>query len=133
MINCPYDDQARLGTNFYRENSLGKIIDVVVPSKEAYLTNRSRCAILTAKTTLRERWQEVVEELTRTNVPHLYLLTIDEVISGSVMETLAQHNITVILFDSVKESKFPDFDNVKGYETFFNHEIPHALSYWTDK
>jgi hypothetical protein len=33
------------------------------------------------KTSLRERWQEVAEEIERTKIPEIHLLTVDEDIS----------------------------------------------------
>ena len=132
VIDCPYDNQSALGTSFYKENNLGKMVDAVVPSKDHYLKNRTKCMMLTMKTTLRERWQEVVEELQRTNMPHIYLLTIDEDVSGSVVETLSSYNITLVIYDSVYEKKFAGsgHNNIIGYKTLFNDEIRHNLSYW---
>jgi hypothetical protein len=124
-----FDDQSKIGTNFYKLNNLGKVVDGVIPSKEAYLKDRSKCQVITMKTTLRERWQEVIEELERTNIPHLYLLTIDEGITKTVLETMAHKNITLINYDHIKE-KFKELNNIKSYAEFFNTEIPHCVSYW---
>jgi hypothetical protein len=132
VITCPFDNQSSLGTRFYNDNNLGKMVDAIIPGKDHYVRNRTKCMMLTMKTTLRERWQEVVEELQRTNMPHIYLLTVDEGITSNVLGTLSSYNITVVVYDSLYESKFRNsaHNNVMGYKKLFNEEINHNLSYW---
>jgi hypothetical protein len=48
------------------------------------------------KTSLRERWQEVAEEIERTKIPEIHLLTVDEDISKNKAQEMANHNIIVI-------------------------------------
>ncbi len=132
ILDYPFANQARLGNKFYSENGIGKIVDAVIPSADGYASNRAKCALLTMKTTLRERWQEVVEELQRTNLPHIFLLTVDGAITQNVAATLKSYNITIVVYDEVKKKKFASFDNVKGYEKFFAKELPHYISYWQD-
>lgn len=130
LYGYPYEDQSSLGKSFYDDNNLGKMVDVIVPSKEAYLKNRGQCLILTMKTTLRERWQEVVEEINRTNIPQIHLLTLDDGITSNLMEQLKSYNIIIVTYDQIKNDGLKDFKNVIGFEEFFNHEIPHQLEYW---
>lgn len=130
ILEYPYDNQSDLGNSFYRDNHLGKMVDVIIPSKEEYEAKRSRCMMITAKTTLRERWQEVIEELQRTGLPHIYLLTLDSSLTSSVVTTLKQYNVTLVVYDEVKSSKFSKNENVQGFQSFFLKEIPHYLSYW---
>lgn len=130
ITNYPFENQASLGTAFFTRNNLSKLVDLVIPGKEAFNKNRGQCIFLSMKTTLRERWQEVVEELNRTNIPQIYLLTLDETITSNVINTLSQHNVILVIYDKEKETKFTNFDNVKGMTQFFFHEIPHYLSYW---
>lgn len=126
----PFDNQSSIGNAFYKTQNLGKMVDAIIPSKEKYITNRSKCAVITMKTTLRERWQEVVEELNRTNIPHIFLLTIDEKLTSNVINTLQQYNITIVTYDTFKESKFKEYENVIGYKKLFTGEIPHYVNYW---
>lgn len=130
VFGYPYGDQSSLGTTFYRENNLGKKVDLIVPGADEYAKNRSKCAVITMKTTLRERWQEVAEELSRTNVPHIYLLTVDDAITTNVVNTMNQYNITVVLYSSEKQGKFSDKENVQDFKTFFLQEMPHIIGYW---
>ena len=83
------------------------------------------------KTTLRERWQEVVEEIGRSNVPGIYLLTVDEDISEKKVKQIGMHNITLVVLNSVKVlRKMKNEYNVIDFETYFNKDIPEVLNHW---
>lgn len=125
----PYDKQSKTGTAVFAKAGLGKKVDGLVPSIEAYGKIRSRCAILTMKTTLRERWQEVVEEIERTKVPHIYLLTLDDALNDSNLETMKNHNITLVVPDYVQKANAGK-QNVMSFEKLFNEDLPHVLKYW---
>jgi len=125
----PCDDQSRTGTAMFAAVGLGKIVDGLLPSIEGYQQNRAKCAILTMKTTLRERWQEVVEELERTKVPHIYLLTLDDAVNDSNLDTMKSHNITLVAPNSVQQAN-PSKQNLISFERLFNEELPHLLAYW---
>lgn len=127
IFDFSYNTQSSIKSGNYF--SLGKKVDLIVPSAEKYLQNRAKCAVITMKTSLRERWQEVAEELQRTSVPHIYLLTVDEKITQGVIDTINRYNITLIVRRSEKE-KFSNAENVKDFETFFNKEIPYIINYW---
>ena len=129
LYRYPYEDQSSLGTSFYSKHGLGKMVDGVIPGAKAYASSRNQCQIVTMKTTLRERWQEVVEELNRTNIPHIYLLTLDGSISENVLQTMKHQNITLVDYLEVKK-KFPNYKNIMSFEDYFEREIPHTLSYW---
>lgn len=132
FFNYPYEDQAQLGTKFYKTNGIGKMVDAVIPDKIAYSSNRNHCMVITMKTTLRERWQEVVEELTRTNIPHIYLLTLDKGITANVLMQLKEKNITIVDYDEVK-ARFKSHKNIISYSEFYLKEVPYHLSYWENK
>jgi hypothetical protein len=130
ILGYPYDTQKKISTNLFKETGLGKKVDLVVPDADAYKRQRSMCAIVTAKTTLRERWQEVAEELSRTGVPHIYLVTLDTSITHNVINTMKPYNITLVVRTSEKRAKFADIDTVKSLDELFFKELPHILSYW---
>ncbi len=130
VFEYPYDTQSSVGTEFFTKHGLGKKVDLLVPGAEKYIQNRSKSAVVTAKTTLRERWQEVAEEISRTNVPHIYLLTVDEDITQNVTNTINRYNITLIIYGRIKDAKFPDQQNVQSFENFFTYEMPHVIEYW---
>jgi hypothetical protein len=129
LYGYPYNNQSSLGTSFYSDNGIGKMVDVVIPDKESYNSNRGKCIIITMKTTLRELWQEVVEELNRTKIPNIYLLTLDHGFSETLLLNMKRENIIVVVYDKVK-AKLANHDNVKSFKQFFNEEIPHTLDYW---
>ncbi len=132
IYGFPCDDQGKIGSADFDHGGLGKMVDGLVPGVEAYKTDRTKCAILTMKTTLRERWQEVVEELHRTNVPHAYLLTLDEGVTDSLLDTMRHHNITLVAPSYVKDQT-PDKRNMISFEELFTRELPHILQYWEDR
>ena len=125
----PYDDQSTIGRKTFEDKGLGKIVDGILPNMGAYDKNRSKCMVVTMKTTLRERWQEVVEELNRTNVPAIHLLTLDEGISSNVLDLMKNHNITLVTYQETK-SRFEGYSNIISFENFFNVEIPHTIDWW---
>lgn len=128
----PCDDQSRAGGQVFEQAGLGKIVDGLLPGLAQYNQHRAMCAVLTMKTTLRERWQEVVEELHRTNVPHIYLLTLDEAITRPVLDTMRHHNITLVAPVHVKEKNL-DIMNLISFEQLFNQDLPHLLQWWEGK
>jgi|AntRauTorcE11897_2_1112592.scaffolds.fasta_scaffold36107_1 hypothetical protein len=128
--NYPYDDQSELGKKTFEQKGLGKMVDGILPGMAAYDTNRSKCLVVTMKTTLRERWQEVVEELNRTNVPSIHLLTLDEGVNTNLLNLMRNHNITLVTYHDIKESFDSVYTNIVSFETFFNTEIPHNIEWW---
>jgi hypothetical protein len=117
-FKIPFQDQNSLGSHFYSANNLGKKVDFIVPSSQQYEDLRNKCAIISTKTTLRERWQQVVEELERSNVPHIYLATLGEDVTQNVLTIMKNYNITLVVPSEVK-SKYPGFHNVVNFQAFF--------------
>jgi hypothetical protein len=117
-FSIPYQDQNSLGSSFYRSNNLGKKVDFIVPSAKQYENLRNKCAIISTKTTLRERWQQVVEELERSNVPHIYLATLGEDVTHNVLQIMKNYNITLVVPTKIKD-KHPESHNVMDFQSFF--------------
>ena len=130
ILGVPFENQSQLGTSFYKAHSLGKKVDLIIPGRLAYEQRRSSCGIISVKTSLRERWQEVVEELNRSNTRHIYLATLDETISDNQLQLMANYSITLIVRDKEKKNKFKDAGTVESFQQFFNQTIPHLLSAW---
>jgi hypothetical protein len=131
-LGYPYGTQEHIGQEQFKTLGLGKKVDLVVPSAYAYSQNRSKCAVVTMKTTLRERWQEVAEELSRTNVPHIYLLTLDRAVTRNVVTTMKEYNITLVVYEEVRQAKFADMMTVMSLQKFFSHEVPGIIRNWED-
>ncbi|HID61850.1 MAG TPA: hypothetical protein EYP49_03770 [Anaerolineae bacterium] len=92
--------------------------------------DRNLAIVLSAKRTLRERWQEVVDELQRMNSPNVYLATTDESISLKKQREIAQRNIYLVVWDEVKQASFPDDSLVVGYSEFVNRILTHFEARW---
>ncbi len=130
IYGVPFHNQSALGKNFFEKHRIGKKVDLIIPSKEAYETSRSKCAIVSVKTSLRERWQEVVEELHRSNVPHIYLATLDTSITQNQVDIMKEYNITLVVRKSEKKEKFEAAGTVESFQEFFDKSIPHILRNW---
>ena len=130
ILGVPFENQSQLGTSFYKEHSLGKKVDLIIPGRAAYEQRRSSCGIISVKTSLRERWQEVVEELNRSNTRHIYLATLDETISDNQLQLMKNYAITLVVREKEKSTKFNDAGTVESFHQFFNNTIPHLLSGW---
>ena len=74
--------------------------DFVFPSEKAFDKNRVICVVASLKRTLRERWQEVVAELTQLAAPNVYLVTADEkVTKGHVKGICDDHPLHLVVWD----------------------------------
>jgi hypothetical protein len=130
-FNFKYDSQASIGKNSFAKLNLGKVVDSILPSVQAFSDFRNKTIVGSMKTTLRERWQEVVEEITRSNLPNIHLLTVDDNIPEKKAKQMAEHNIILVVIDSVKQQKhLVNKRNVIDFETYFNEEIPSIMHYW---
>ena len=92
----PTDSQGTVGKQFFAQHHLGKLVDFVTPGAIQYSIDKQRTMLISAKTTLRERWQEVPEEVARTGAPHMYLATLDSSITENTLNVLYESNITIV-------------------------------------
>ena len=126
-----YDAQSTIGKKAFSQINLGKVVDSILPSKQAFLEHRTKTIVGSMKTTLRERWQEVVEEISRSNLPNIYLLTVDANISENKVVQMSQHNIILVVPKKIKEQqKLIAKQSVIDFETYFLKEIPVIMDYW---
>lgn len=119
LADIPFDKQTR------KYHS-----DFILPSTEAFARDRTRCFLLSAKRTLRERWQTVVNEIYETRCPNAFLCTTDEEVNQSVIDRLRQYNIHLVIWDKPKQEKFKDEPVVLGYTQLANLEIQTFRKYW---
>jgi len=130
-LNYPFDSQSKVGRKIFDDFGLGKKVDSILPSLEAYNNRRNKTIIGTMKTSLRERWQEVAEEIERTKIPEIHLLTADENISASKAEEMARHNIIIVVYEWIAISdKLKDKRNIISFEEYLFEEIPSKLAFW---
>ncbi len=114
--NIPMDSQGNIGKNSFLKKGLGKMVDLVVPGAIEYTLNKRDTVLISAKTTLRERWQEVPEEMGRTGAREMFLVTLDENISKDVIENLNESNIQIVTTRNIKQLKYKSFHNVIDFE-----------------
>ena len=130
-LKYPYESQTSIGSKNFKSKKLGKIVDSLLPHLQAFEQRRDQVIIGTMKTTLRERWQEVIEEISRTGLPSIYLLTVDDDISENKVLQMANHNVILVVYDEVKQQNaLLKKRNVVSFEDYFFAEIPRTLAYW---
>lgn len=114
--NIPMDSQGNIGKEQFINKGLGKLVDAVSPGVVEFEVNKRNTVLISAKTTLRERWQEVPEEMGRTGASEMFLATLDEKISAEVLKTLYEANIQVTTTKSNKEKNYFDNNRVLTFE-----------------
>jgi hypothetical protein len=131
LLEYPYDSQNKVGRKIFSDVGLGKKVDSILPSIECFEKRRNMTIIGTMKTSLRERWQEVAEEIERTKIPEIHLLTVDEEISKSKAQEMANHNIIIVAYDWVANSEsLKGMKNIISFEEYLFEEIPNKIKYW---
>ena len=130
-LGYSYDSQSKVGRKTFDSLGLGKKVDSILPNIDAFKERRSKTIIGTMKTSLRERWQEVAEEIQRTNIPTIHLLTADEYIPKSKAQEMANHNIIVVAYDWVANaSDLKEMKNIISFEEYLFDEIPNIINFW---
>lgn len=114
--NIPMDSQGNIGKKFFIDKGLGKLVDFVSPGSIEYVLNKRDTVLISAKTTLRERWQEVPEEMGRTGAREMFLVTLDNSISQEVIENLNDANIQIVTTEFLKNDKYSDYHSVISFE-----------------
>lgn len=134
VLGYEFDSQSKVGRKTFTELGLGKKVDSILPNIDCYEKRRNKTIIGTMKTSLRERWQEVAEEIERTKIPEIHLLTVDENISQSKAQEMANHNIIIVTYDWVANSeKIASMKNIISFEEYLFEEIPSILKFWEAK
>jgi hypothetical protein len=116
--NIPFEKQVVI--------SAKKRPDFVLPSKALYEdANRTRkgALVLSAKTTLRERWKQVSQEAKHCD---LFLATVDENIATNAIEDMASQGIVLVVPEALKNSNTTEYkvqSSVISFRSFFDHEI----------
>lgn len=110
------DSQGNIGKEEFVKKGLGKMVDVVSPGVIEYTINKRNTVLISAKTTLRERWQEVPEEMGRTGAREMFLVTLDENISKEVLDTLYEANIQITTTKRIKECRYKNNNRVLTFE-----------------
>nr|WP_308495511.1 type II restriction endonuclease [Duganella guangzhouensis] len=100
--------------------------DFVLPSFTAYmdpLRDRTGALVLSAKTTLRERWKQVQGEIRNCD---LFLATVDEGIAENAIKDMERQGIVLVVPESLKKSDttvYKSQSNVISFKSFFETEL----------
>jgi hypothetical protein len=134
LLRCGilFDNQGIIGSKLFETERLGKLVDCVVPGVIEYGMERRKCALISMKTSLRERWQEVPEEMKRTGAQEMFLLTLDDSISKNTIDNLSSHNITLVVPDDLKSKYYEGYLSVYGL-TQFLYELIDINDYWINR
>lgn len=117
------ESQGKIGKKFYKEQNLTKLVDIVIPSAEQFLIDKRKCLFVSAKTTVRERWQEIPEEIGRTGIHSIYLATLDEKISDDVLRLLYEGNIIVTTTKDIKDEFYSDSTRIITFEDLIQEAL----------
>ena len=116
LAGIDVESQGEIAKGFYEENNLSKLVDLIVPSAEQFQIDKRKCLFITAKTTLRERWQEIPEEMSRTGIKEAYLATLDKNISDNVENLLYEGNIVITTTKNIKDKYYANNDRIITFE-----------------
>lgn len=113
------DSQGNIGKKEFTEKGLGKMVDIVTPTATQFVINKYDTVLISAKTTLRERWQEVSEENNRTSATSMYLATLDDGITSEVIEALDDAGVRLVVPKTMKDNTYNQYGSVISYEQLF--------------
>lgn len=100
--------------------------DFILPSlARLHLQSRSRdeALILSLKTTLRERWKQVVKEVRNCDV---FLATVDDKVAADAIADMRNDGIYLVVPESLKRSAYAEYEgrsNVITFKEFFERDI----------
>lgn len=114
--DIPYLPQPRLDDR--------KIPDFVLPSREFYLLDESvrkpdDAMLLSAKTTLRERWSQILLE--GKGVKTRYLLTLDKSVSSDIISEMKGNEAFLVVTENDKGAHYKNEDNAISFKEL--HEV----------
>lgn len=107
--------------------------DFILPSKALYsdpARHHDEALVLSAKTTLRERWKQVGGEMRDCD---LYLATVDENIAGNAIVDMASQGIRLVVPESLKNSDTTEYKaqaSVLSFKDFFEGDIAARKPFW---
>ena len=106
--------------------------DLILPNLETHEQNKTISIVVSVKRTLRERWQEVAEELYTLRSPNVFLFTADEKITDNHISRICdQHNIYLVVWDEVKATKFAQKPLVLGYTEWATKRLAVLQQNWS--
>ncbi|PCE18931.1 type II restriction endonuclease [Staphylococcus pseudintermedius] len=114
--NIPFDTQGSIGSGVFESSELAKLVDCVSPGALEYKLDKRNTSLISAKTTLRERWQEVGDEMARTKAREMYLVTLDENITSQTMKLISANNIVIVTTNSILNDNYKKMHGIISVE-----------------
>jgi len=115
----PYQDKSLLT----QSNLEVKEIDFIIPSKEQYIEDKTKVVAISCKTSLRERWEQVVAEKNHIGLKEILLFTIGKDLKKKDNKRITERGIVIVTFPEIKK-KYQEEKNVITFEDAFNKYIP---------
>lgn len=127
--NIPMDTQGNIGKNVFVLKGLDKSVDIVSPGTYQYLLNKRDTVLISAKTTLRERWQQVPEEMGRIGAREMFLATLDIGITEEAINILYEANIQLVTTQRNKAENYAHQRSVLSFEELLDILQRNALQW----
>lgn len=121
------------GFPFSQQTRLNGPVDFLLPSETYFTKHRHDAVILSVKRTLRERWQQAIAELHAAKVGRIYLATVEtnpKKITKRDLDRMDNLNVTLIVFDEVKQKSFPTRQTVIDFTEFVNTNLTTSEQLW---
>lgn len=127
--DIPLDVQGNVGKSFFANKGLGKLVDIVSPGVAQFILNKRNTMLISAKTSLRERWQEVPEEMGRTGAREMFLVTLDKTASTEVLDALYEQNVQLVTTKAIKNDHYTNNSRVLTFEDLIQELKINALNW----
>ncbi len=124
----------RCGFLFEKQTRLNGPVDFLFPSERYFSHYKHDAIVLSVKRTLRERWQQSVAELRAADVGRIFLATAErERASEATLKRMDDLNVTLVVFDELKQAFYEDRRNVIGYSEFIHVNLAYAEGLWSQR
>lgn len=118
--NIPMDSKDPIGKKVFLDIGLGNSVDIVSPGAIEYMLNKRNTVLISIKTTIRECWQEIREELGGIGAKEMFLLTLDQSLTSEIIQNLYNVNIQIVTTKRNKHNNYSNFSNVLDIEELMN-------------
>jgi len=102
-----------------------KEIDFIIPNKKQYKKNKNKVIAISCKTSLRERWEQVVAEKNHIGVKEILLFTIGDDLKKD-NKRITERGIIIVTYPEIKKNILKN-GKIITFEDAFNEYIPKFL------
>jgi delta-aminolevulinic acid dehydratase/porphobilinogen synthase len=87
------------------------------------MTDKNKVTAISCKTSLRERWEQVVAEKDHIGLKEILLFTIGDDLKKKNNKRITERGIIIVTFPEIKK-KYPKEENIITFEEAFDKYIP---------